>query len=42
MVWVNPKAYFNNTPKLIDMIMDLILLLTDDEPKERGIGFTFE
>lgn len=40
--WVNQKTFYKNTPKLIDMIFDLILLLTDDKPKERGFAFTFE
>lgn len=40
-VWVNPKAHQKNTPKLIDLIFDLMLILTDEEPKKRGEVFTF-
>lgn len=42
IVMANPEAHYKITPKLIDMIMDLILILTDDKHKERGTVFTFE
>jgi hypothetical protein len=40
-VWINPEAHQKNTPKLIDLIFDLMLILTDEEPKKRGEVFTF-
>jgi hypothetical protein len=42
IVMANPEAHYKITPKLIDMIMDLILILTDDKHKECGTVFTFE
>lgn len=40
-VLINPEAHQKNTPKLIDLIFDLILILTDEKPKKRGEVFTF-
>lgn len=42
IVRANPESHYKNTPKLINMILNLILLLTDDKPKDRGTVFTFE
>jgi hypothetical protein len=40
-IWINPEMRQKNTPKLIDMILDFMLVLTDDKPKVRGDVFTF-
>jgi len=40
-VMMNPESNDRITPMLIDMILDFILLLTDEKPKERGTVFSF-
>jgi hypothetical protein len=41
-IWVNPEAHRTSTPKVVDMILDFILLLTDEKPRERGTVFSFK
>jgi hypothetical protein len=42
VIWVNPEAHRTSTPKVVDMILDFILLLTDEKPRERGTVFSFK